>query len=105
MIYGKNTVYVTGISRLSKSDPIFSNYEVFFIGIVIDKDTDIIVDSTCNMVKEKTETFINSILEGYNLKNEINNIEKEINTRFHGIAQKAIIAAVKDARNKYISLS
>lgn len=103
-MYSKTTVYVTGTSKLSRTDPIMSNYDIFFVGLVIDRLTDKIVDSTCNMVKETTENFIKSILNGYNIVSETGKLEDEIRMRFHGMAQKSIIAAVKDARNKYVML-
>ena len=104
MQYSKNTVYVLGTARLGKTDPILSTHEIFFIGLIIDKKTNIIVDSTSNMVKEKTSDFINTIVVGYNIEAEIEELELEVKERYHGMAQKTIIASVKDARNKYLML-
>lgn len=104
MEYNKNTIYVIGTARLGKSDPILSTHNIFFIGLIIDKSTNEIIDSTCNMVKEKTSEFITSIVVGYNITTEIDEIQLEIEERYHGMAQKAIIAAVKDARNKYMMI-
>lgn len=104
MQYSKNTVYILGTARLGKTDPILSTHEIFFIGLIIDKETGIIIDSTSNMVKEKTSEFINTIVVGYNIETEIEELELEIKERYHGMAQKAIIAAVKDARNKYMMI-
>jgi len=56
------------------------------------------------MVKDVTSDFIKSIMIGYNLMNDEENIIDEIRDRFHGIAQKAVIAALKDARNRYMML-
>ncbi len=102
MEYGKNTIYVTGASKISSSDPISALYDVFFVGVILDKETGRIVDSTCNMVREETNNFIKSILTGYNLIDDIEVMVDEIKERFHGMAQKAVVAAVKDARNKYM---
>lgn len=102
MIYEKNTLYIIGISKISSNDPISALYDIFFVGIILDKNTGKIVDSTCNMVRDETNNFIKSILIGYNLLNDIEAIVDEIKERFHGMAQKAVIAAVKDARNKYM---
>ena len=102
MVYSKNTVFILGTSKLSKSDPILSTYDIFFIGLIIDLETNIIIDSTSNTVKEKTSDFINSIVAGYDIINNIDELELEVKRRYHGMVQKAIIAAVKDARNKYL---
>lgn len=104
MIYEDNTIYVLGTSRISKNDPISAMYEIFFVGIIINTDTDEIVDMTCNMVRDVTTDFIRSILIGYNLVDDIDGITNAIKNRFFGMAQKSVIAAVKDSRNKYLML-
>ena len=104
MIYGKNTIYVLGTAKISKNDPITDMFSTFFIGIILNKESGIIVDSTCNMVRDVTTDFIRSILIDYNLIDDIDQIVYEIQTRFFGIAQKAIVASIKDARNKYLMI-
>ena len=104
MKYSKDTVYVLGTARLSKTDPILSTHDIFFIGLIIDTKTNIIIDSTSNTVKEKTSEFINSIVADYDIINNIDELEGEVKERYHGMVQKAIIAAVKDARNKYLMI-
>lgn len=101
MLYPKHTDYILGVARIGKNDPISSLFDVFFIGIVVDRQDGVILDATCNMVKDMTTSFIRSILIGYNLTMEMDAIENEIKDRFHGMAQRAVIASVKDARNKW----
>lgn len=105
MIYEKNTIYITGTAKIATNDPIADIFETFFIGIILDKNDGRIIDVTCNMVKDVTSDFIKSMLIGFSLADEVELIIDEIKSRFHGIAQKAVIAAVKDARNRYIMLS
>lgn len=105
MIYPKNTIYITGTAKISNNDPISAMFDVFFVGIILERDNGKIVDLTCNMVRDITSDFIKSILIGYNLENDIELIVEEIKDRFQGIAQKAVIAAIKDARNKYLMLT
>ncbi|WP_432408045.1 DUF3870 domain-containing protein [Wukongibacter sp. M2B1] len=100
MVYDKSTIYILGTSKIGKSDPISAMFDIFFIGIILDRRTGKIIDSTCNMVRDVTNDFIRSILIGYNLMDDIDEIVNEIKDRFYGMAQKAVIAAVKDARNK-----
>lgn len=104
MTYEKNVIYILGTAKISKSDPISAMYDIFFIGIILERDSGKIIDSTCNMVRDVTADFIRSILNGYNLRDDINLIEEEVRNRFYGIAQKAVIASVKDARNKYLMI-
>jgi hypothetical protein len=104
MIYDKSTVYILGTAKIGKTDPIAALYDIFFVGVIIDRNNDEIVDTTCNMVRDVTSDFIKSIFIGYNVIDEIDLILNEISERFHGMAQKAVIAAIKDARNKYMVL-
>jgi len=101
-VYPKNTIYITGTAKVAANDPISAIYDMFFVGIILDRDTGKIIDVTCNMVKDVTSEFIKSLLIDYNLEHDIDLIVEEIKDRFLGIAQKAVIAAVKDARNKYL---
>ena len=105
MIYEKDTVYITGTAKISGNDPISDIFDTFFIGIILDRSTGKVIDVTCNMVSGVTSDFIKSIMLGYNLIKDEESIIGEIRDRFHGIAQKAVIAAVKDARNRYLMLN
>lgn len=104
MLYEKNTIYILGTAKIGKNDPISAVYNIFFVGIILERDSGKIIDSTCNMVRDVTTDFIRSIIIGYNLIEDIDQIVDEIQDRFYGMAQKAVIAAVKDARNKYIMI-
>lgn len=103
-MYSKNTIYILGTSKISKNDPISAFYDILFIGVILDRDSGEIVDSTCNMVRDVTNDFIKSILMGYHIIEDIDDIIDEIQTRFYGMAQKAVVAAIKDARNKYMMI-
>lgn len=105
MIYGKNTIYITGTAKISSNDPIADMFDTFFLGIILDRNDGKIIDVTCNMVKDVTSDFIKSMLVGYSLQEEADLIIEEVRGRFYGIAQKAVIAALKDARNRYMMLN
>lgn len=104
MLYGKETIYILGTAKVGKSDPISAMYDIFFVGLIIDRNTHKIVDSTCNMVRDITNDFIKSIVVSYDIVNESDQIIAEVKERFHGMAQKSVCAAIKDARNKYLNL-
>ncbi|MCT4620541.1 MAG: DUF3870 domain-containing protein [Marinisporobacter sp.] len=104
MPYARNTIYILGTSKISKNDPIAVLYDILFIGIILERESGKIIDCTCNMVRDVTSDFIKSILLEYCLIEDIDEIIDEIQNRFYGMAQKAVIAAVKDARNKYIMI-
>ncbi|MBE6066299.1 MAG: DUF3870 domain-containing protein [Clostridium lundense] len=102
MKYEKNTIYITGISHSNSSDPITVQYSVFFLGVIINKDTSQIVDIACNAISPITVEFIKSIIIEHNIINDIQKIICEIQERFFGTSQKALIVALKDVHNKYL---
>lgn len=102
MKYEKNIIFVAGTARVAANDPILSIYENFFIGFMVDKETKKIIDLTANTVSPKTCDFIHSMLVGYKLDTDLEEMVAEVRCRYYGIAQKAIISALKDARNKYM---
>ncbi len=105
MLYTKETIYILGTAKIGKTDPISAMYEIFFVGIIVNRNTGEIIDATCNMVRDVTTDFIRSILIGYNLVDDIDEIVDEIKDRFYGMAQKAVIASVKDGRNKFLVIN
>jgi len=101
MIYAKNMIFITGQARPIKEDVINNVYQVLSLGLVIDKETNIIVDVDCTTVMDLTKNFIREILIGRNFIMDINDIEHEIRERFFGLIQKPLIVSLKDANNRY----
>ncbi|MDR7868634.1 MAG: DUF3870 domain-containing protein [Sporomusaceae bacterium] len=104
MEYAPTTVFITGVAKPAKDDPIANDYQVFFLSLVVDKTTDMIVDATCNTARDMTKDFIRSLLVGRNLATESGEMVADIRRRFHGLAQKPLIVALKDAYNRYTVL-
>lgn len=102
MKYEASTVFVTGISRPAQDDPIASNYQVFFLSIIVDRANDRVIDATCNMASDMTKDFIHSLLVGHDLAKDMEEMVAVIRRRFFGLAQKALIVALKDAHNRYM---
>lgn len=103
MQYKKSTIYITGIAHANSTDPITVKYNIFFLGVIIDKNTSEVVDLACNAISNTTVEFIKSIIIGHNIVNDIKEIIKEIQERFFGTSQKALVVALKDAHNKYLA--
>ena len=102
MEYGRNTVFVTGVSKPAQDDPIASTYQVFFLSFVVDTETDIVADATCNMASTMGKDFIHSLLVGHNIASGLEGMVSIIRRRFFGLAQKALIVTLKDAHNRYM---
>ncbi len=100
--YEPGTIFVTGVAKVAKDDPIASSYQVFFVSLVVDHDTGMIVDATCNTARDMTKDFIRSILIGGNLISGIEELSGQIRRRFFGLAQKPLLVALKDAHNRFM---
>jgi hypothetical protein len=102
MEYPQSAIFVTGLARPSKDDPIASIYEMFFVSLIVDKETEVIIDATCNTAREMTKDFIRALLVGRSLTKELDVMVDAIQHRFFGLAQKPLIVALKDAHNRYM---
>jgi len=100
--YAQNTIFVTGVAKPSQEDPIANIYKVFFLSLVVERGSGIIVDATCNTAREMTKDFIRSLLVGRNLADGVEDMVLAIRNRFFGLVQKPLIVALKDAHNRYL---
>lgn len=102
MVYGHNCVFVTGQAKPGKEDAITAVYNVFSLCLIIDIETDLIVDLACNVVMDETEDFIRGLLCGKNIVTEMDVMQQVVKCRFFALVQKALLVALKDVRNRYI---
>jgi len=100
-MYDKNTVYVIGHGKTNTDNAITEKFKIFFIGFIIDSETDEIVDIGCSATIPATEEFIASIFVGRKFDKFYEDIEQEVMRRYFGSSQKAIVVAYKDALKKY----
>lgn len=100
-MYDENTVYVLGHGKTSSNNAITERFNIFFIGFVIDTETDLVIDLSCASTISTTQKFIKSIFVGEKFDKYYKEIEEEILRRYFGSSQKAIIVAYKDAYKKY----
>lgn len=100
-MYNKNTIYVVGNAKTNMDNAITNKFNSFFIGFVVDGDTDKIIDLSCSSTIRTTDDFIKSLLIGKSLKVFDCNLEQEVKMRYHGSSQRAIIVSYKDAVKKY----
>lgn len=104
MVYPRNTIYIIGNSKAPQNNPITHMYSMFFIGLVIEKDTGRIIDAGASGVLPMTSEFIKSIFINKNIESDISEFSKEIESRYFGSSQKALIVAFKDAQKKYFQI-
>ncbi|MDF2040215.1 DUF3870 domain-containing protein [Bacillus sp. CMF12] len=102
-MYRQNTVYIIGDSKTSLNNPIMQKYNGFFIGLVIDRETDEIVDAECSSTINLTSLFIKSIFVGKSIL-EADKVMEDIESRYFGSSQKALMVAFKNAHIKYTQI-
>ena len=71
--------------------------------IVVDKETGSIKDAECTLSTMLGREFVNNIIIGRNINN-LEAINKILEDKYHGSAQKAIITALRNCKKKYDSL-
>jgi len=105
MQYGKETVLVVGGAKPSRDDAIYTTHGEFYISLVLNRETGEIIDVGCNTIVGVTEKFVKEMLVGRNLKDELPEIEAEIRRRYFALTQKPLIAALKDAANRWRTIA
>ena len=101
-MYEKHTILVIGQAKPSKDDAIYNLHGEFYISLVLEKESGMILDMDCNTILEVTKKFVASMLIGKSLKDDVAIMEKEIKERYFALTQKPLIACLKDAHNRYM---
>lgn len=103
-MYSKDTVYVIGHGKTSSDNAITERFKMFFIGFVIDTKTDEVIDLSCTATISTTQEFIAAMFIGKKFDKYRDEIRTEVEKRYFGTSQKAIIIAYKDALKKYTEM-
>ena len=98
------TIYLTGEAKSPTNNPITSQWGLFFIGLVVDTETHVILDADCTAMLTLTVEFVRELLVGRPLLEEDALVES-ITERYHGSSQRALAAAVRSPAAKYRGLS
>jgi hypothetical protein len=99
----KNQVFVTGYAKLPQGITASELYHVICIGLLVERDTGIIVDAECSLVTNLARRVFKELVLNKNLR-KINDIEKEFSEVYYGSAKKALISALKTCHEKYIQI-
>ena len=101
MKYPENAILVVGQAKPSRDDAIFQMHGEFYISLVLERETGLILDVTCNTILDVTAEFVRELLIGKRLLEDLAVMEKSIRTRYFALTQKPLIACLKDAGNRY----
>ncbi|WP_028975526.1 DUF3870 domain-containing protein [Sporolactobacillus terrae] len=99
MTYPGDTIYLIGDAKSSQKNPITFQYSQFFIGLVVDPTNGRIIDADCSATIKLTSRFVRSLLMGRFMDDP--NVLNEIEKRYFGSSQKALIVAFGDALKKF----
>lgn len=99
-MYSKDTIYIIGDSKTTSNNPIMQQFNAFFIGLVVDRTSHLIVDADCSATISLTSSFVKQLFVGHSML-DMDSVVNEINTRYFGSSQKALTVAFKNAQIKY----
>lgn len=102
--YSEDTVYFISYAKLPSEIPAANMHKVVGLGLIINRKTGIIEDSSCTLLTEEAKDFLKQLLVGYKLhENGIEPLIEKIKDRYHGLAQKAICVALKGTYERYLA--
>jgi hypothetical protein len=98
----KDRIYVSSFAKLPAGIPSENVYKVLDIGLVINQQTGEVEDLSITLLTDVAIKFLREIIIGFNvLDQDLSILVEEIKLRYHGSAQKAVIAALKNVVIKY----
>ena len=71
-----NEILITGYAKLPQGITAQELYSVIAVGLVVEKNSGVIIDSDCSLATQLAKNFVKKILVGSSL-NDIDNIEKK----------------------------
>ena len=101
MAYGKDTIYIIGIAKSQQHNPITQQYGRFLLGFVVNRDTGDILSCGSTVVMKSTYDFLDELFQGRKIETDGELIRSEIENRYFGASQKAILVAYRDAQRRF----
>ncbi|HWR37936.1 MAG TPA: DUF3870 domain-containing protein [Patescibacteria group bacterium] len=100
-MFPSGTIYIVGNAKTQQNNPITVRYGQFFIGFVVSKTSGEIIECGSSATVQVTNDFIRTLLIGKSLAADIETVQEEIEERYFGSSQRAILTAFKDAQKQY----
>ncbi len=102
--YPENTVYICESAQTSVQNPIANRHRVLILGIVVEKETGIIVDAEINSICGITTRFVHDMLVGRSLSKDLDLLVDSFEKRYHGSSRKGLIVCLNAAAQRFESL-
>lgn len=103
-MFAENTIYIVGNAKSQQNNPITHQYGQFFIGFVVNRESGEIVTCGTSSTIQVTNDFISSLFIGKSLHDDVQMIKQQLESRYFGSSQKAILVAYKDAHKKFFRI-
>jgi len=101
MTFDENTIYIIGNAKSQQNNPITHHYGQFFVGFVVERTGGKIVACGVSATINVTNEFVSSLFIGRTLLDNAETVQQQLESRYFGSSQKAILVAYKDAQKKY----
>lgn len=95
-----NEIFLTGYAKLPKGITATELYHVIAVGLIVNKETGIIVDADCSLVTRVAKEFFKELVVGKNL-NDYQELQAVFKEKYYGSAKKALISALKTCNEKF----
>ena len=102
MYWPDDSVFITGVAKVTKDDAINAMYGTFSLSLVVDVHSNRILSASGNMVIQNTNDFLAHLLIGKNIVTQMDEMCDVLKKRFLALAQKTVIVALRDAQNHYL---
>ena len=100
----ENEIYIVGNAKVAQNNPITHQFGLFFIGFVVDRATGRILKCGASATIPITSEFINALFSGRSLRDDYEIIKFQVESRYFGSSQKAILVAYRDAQRKFFRI-
>ena len=87
MYWPEDSVFVTGVGKVTRDDAINAMYGTLSLSMVIDIKSNRILSISANTVMKETNDFIASLLVGKNIVTDVDEMCKTLRKRFLALSQ------------------
>lgn len=102
-MYPKSTVYFSGSAKLPGTIPSERVHEIVNVGVMVDTNTGEVIDMSSTLFSNGAQRFLEYLIIGQNIGTLEGREEllKEINEKYFGDSQKAIMMSLKTIYERY----
>ncbi len=94
----------SGYARLPSNTTAQKIYEELVLVMVIDMVTGVVHNAECTMVTGLAKEFVSKLIIGYDMKQGIDPLVKELEHRYQGHLKKALASAIRMIGSQYAEM-